>query len=174
MAEPNIANPLEIELKLESIPGKHIPNVQNWYAYTAHETRHYEDNFRRQYPKIKKRTSGCTSVYNCHGLVLASRRTAIIRSDIVRKTLDEDRYDQVALGNVLSGDIILYVHPSGEITHSGVVIQTETGILIPNNPLVLSKWGPWAEVIHYAYDCPYIREEPDVSLEYRRLNTINI
>lgn len=166
MATHNPANPLEVELALDSIAGRPILNAQNWYTYSRHEIIPFEEMYRTQFPRITERTEGCTKVYNCHGLVFASRRTQIYDPAVVKQILSEDRYQEISFDHLLPGDIILYLHSSGDIPHSGIVV--EPTLLMPKNPRVVSKWGPWVEVVHYAYDCPYAKE-PDIKIEYRRV-----
>jgi len=53
-------------------------------------------------------TRSLSAIYNCFGLVFASRRTALEREDIDR-ILDEDAYTFVARrADVREGDIIVY------------------------------------------------------------------
>lgn len=95
--------------------------------------------------------------YNCHGLVFAARRTRIDSSTEVAKIIAQDGYDLIPRDKVLPGDVVLYVTPTGDIEHSGVVVER------PKPPLmharVLSKWGLWREVLHWEYACPYDKTE---------------
>lgn len=166
MARTSVSSPFEVELDLDSGSGKPIENVQNWYTFPAGDVAAYEARYRARYRAIQERTSGCSDVYNCHGLVFAARRTKIYKAPVVRRILSEDGYISIRPEQILPGDIILYVHSSGDITHSGVIV--EKSVVMLTNPRVVSKWGPWAEIIHYAYDCPYYRDEPDVNLEFCR------
>ena len=97
-----------------------------------------------------------TGVYNCFGLVFASRRTWIER-------LDDDETEQEVM-NILSddlygklpqdvtpetGDVVLYRNPEGELTHAGIVVG------VPPYPLavrVISQWGIAGEYVHDAAD----------------------
>jgi hypothetical protein len=70
--------------------------------------------------------------------------------------LREDGYQRVAAGAVMPGDTILYIDDAGEPEHSGLVVHGPSrnpqhfGI-----PLIVSKWGAYAELIHWANHCPY-------------------
>jgi hypothetical protein len=90
-------------------------------------------------------------VYNCVGMIFASRRT-IIQVKEIRWILEED--DFVRLPNRAAhaiGDVVLYEHVLHGLTHVGIISCIENH---PNEPmefrsLVLSKWGnPGAEYIH--------------------------
>lgn len=94
-----------------------------------------------------------TGIYNCHGLVFASRRTGIDDSREILKILREDNYKEISRDEVLPGDIILYFAEDGDIEHSGIVISRPDSVL--HIPKVYSKWGRYREAIHYANDCEY-------------------
>ena len=72
----------------------------------------------------------------------------------VRKILDEDDYKKVPDADVLPGDVVVYIKENGDIEHSGVVL-TKPGTEQLGIPKVVSKWGKFREVIHWANDCPY-------------------
>lgn len=98
--------------------------------------------------------SGPTARYNCHGLTFAARRTCIYESEAIAQILQEDGYVEVSAESVLAGDIILYISSDNDVEHSGIVIEAPNNNLL-NVPLVLSKWGAFAELIHRANNCPY-------------------
>jgi hypothetical protein len=62
--------------------------------------------------------------------------------------------------DVLAGDVVLYVHPSGDIEHSAIVVVAPRDSLL-RVPTVLSKWGKYAEIIHAANRCPYDFSNPE-------------
>jgi hypothetical protein len=110
------------------------------------------------------RRTGLISCYNCHGLTFASRRTRIWNSTVVRKLMEEDGYVRIKKrSEVRPGDIILYISPSGDVEHSGIILFTNSDIIPfapPERPmlehfLVLSKWGFSEEIVHRETMCPY-------------------
>jgi hypothetical protein len=109
---------------------------------------HYPTRF----PKAQKRSEN-TDMYNCHGLVFASRRTNIDDPVEVQKIIQQDRYIQIEPRNVLPGDIIVYYSDDGDAEHSGIVISKPDEFL--HIPDVVSKWGQLEEYIHPANCCPY-------------------
>ena len=94
-----------------------------------------------------------TPIYNCHGLTFASRRTGIYEVSAIHKILDDDEYKRVEIEAVLPGDAILYFDEDGDIEHSGIVVSRPQATL--KVPQVVSKWGKFQEVIHWASQCPY-------------------
>ncbi len=110
---------------------------------------------RARYRSATFRTS-LIPVYNCHGMTFASRRTAIDETEAVRTIINEDAYDELPVGEVLPGDIIVYFSPEGDVEHSGIVAQVVRGPGEVLTPLVYSKWGKGSEVLHAWGDCPYV------------------
>ena len=127
-----------------------IPNSQS-HAFHSYEKRQFLE-LEERFDKAVFREPP-NPIYNCHGLTFASRRTGITDNDALQTILNDDGYHKVALADVLPGDIILYYHEDGDVEHSGVVISKPEGPL--KIPLVLSKWGRFKEVVHYANNCPY-------------------
>lgn len=128
-----------------SILNSQSPVIATWQAAQL-------SKLQRDYPKVVQRT-GPSGFYNCHGLVFASRRTEVYSGE-VHKILNEDGYSEVELPSVKPGDVILYFDSDGDIEHSGIVVSAPN----PDSlriPKVVSKWGAWREVIHFANDCPY-------------------
>jgi len=97
--------------------------------------------------------SNPTPIYNCHGLVFASRRTGISNTEEIQKIIKDDKYIEVELNNVLPGDIVLYYSLDGDIEHSGLVVSKPDRDL--HLPFVCSKWGKYREMVHSATFCPY-------------------
>jgi hypothetical protein len=114
-----------------------------------------DDRLKRQaHPAAIFRT-GILPVYNCHGLTFASRRTGIDLPESVWRILDEDGYTEVPLGDVVPGDVIVYISPEdGDVEHSGVVTEVKQ-VGAARVPWVCSKWGRGSEVWHQFGDCPY-------------------
>jgi hypothetical protein len=106
-----------------------------------------------------------SGVYNCHGLVFASRRTNVrgIDRDLdIDDLLTRDGYQRVAGPQV--GNIIAYRDERGEIEHTGFVSAVDT---IGMQPVtwVWSKWGALGERLHKAEHCLYSPKR----IEYWRL-----
>ena len=116
----------------------------------------YVPKLRAEFPDVEIRTSSDPE-YNCHGLTFASRRTGIHDPAVLSLILEDDRYREVPLTDVLPGDVILYHNRLGDIEHSGVVASKPGAIGIP---YVFSKWGKFMEVFHLANRCPYTYELP--------------
>lgn len=154
-------------LALDSAMGNPIDNGQLF------EISNFESN---QFSGLEKRyeiASGkrCepTPRYNCHGLTFGSRRTCIFDAQTVRQVLKEDGYEEIPSNQVMLGDVIIYFSSDfGDIEHSGMVVD------VPKNstlrvPLICSKWGKYAELIHWANQCPY-----DFSrVRYYRIRNLN-
>lgn len=97
-----------------------------------------------------------TGVYNCFGLVFASRRTWVERLDDgdteqeVMNILSDDRYERLPEGVTPEiGDVVLYRNLQGELTHAGIVAG------VPPYPMavrVMSQWGIAGEYHHDAAD----------------------
>jgi hypothetical protein len=106
------------------------------------------------YPNAQARTPGPSYGYNCHGLTFASRRTQVSSSIEVQHILKEDGYDLVSIDDALPGDVVIYQSTdSGELEHSGVVVERKTNLM---GPKVVSKWGASQEFVHYYTACPYM------------------
>ena len=145
--------PLNDGIPLTTRKGTSISNYQD---ETAHNDAGSVDlKFRELYPKIVAERTELSGYYNCHGLVFAARRTWVYRLEEISTILEEDCYKEVVeRADVLPGDVILYYDKEGDIEHSGIVVSaSDRGNL--NVPLVVSKWGRWREVIHWANDSPY-------------------
>ncbi len=133
--------------------GNNIENEQDITEPTYGNRLEIED-LRSEYIGAIQRSNGYSSLYNCHGMTFASRRTGIYKLIEVNKILEEDNYCEVPLTEVLPGDVVLYYSISGDIEHSGIVIENKnhSGIRIPK---ILSKWGISFEMIHLVQNCPY-------------------
>lgn len=112
-------------------------------------------SLRAKYLGALHRPTAVSYTYNCHGLTFSSRRTQIIDPAEVRKILTQDSYQKIERADILSGDIVVYVGPEGDIEHSGIIMEVDKTMLIPI-PLVLSKWGVAHEVVHRLPYCPYV------------------
>jgi hypothetical protein len=64
--------------------------------------------------------------------------------------LRDDKWEEVELGAVLPGDIVVYYGEDGDANHSGIVVQTDSLKV----PIICSKWGFSGEFIHQLNDVP--------------------
>jgi hypothetical protein len=87
-------------------------------------------------------------------MTFASRRTGIFETWVINRILDDDGYREVTLDEVLAGDVILYFDDTGDVEHSGIVILPPSQDPL-RVPLIYSKWGKYAELVHRANQCPY-------------------
>lgn len=143
----------ERTLALDSAQGEPIDNAQilEISDFEANQFRRIEE----KWGNAQEFRSPPTARYNCHGLTFAARRTGIYETETILQILEEDEYDEIKNQNkIMPGDIIIYYSETGDIEHSGIIITpplTESlGV-----PKVCSKWGKYAELIHWANQCPY-------------------
>lgn len=109
------------------------------------------------------RVRSLSSMYNCMGLVFASRRTwidpehldVILRDDQYRR-LDNEK-------EIQPGDVIVYRNEDGEASHVGIVAKVLTDLSIDEAPVmlcVLSQWGASGEYFHLADDVSSLLGNP--------------
>jgi hypothetical protein len=140
------------EITLQTATRRNIPNEQI-SEISPFELSQF-NGFQQAYGAVNKLRAGPTPFYNCHGLTFASRRTGIFDDVSLRAILADDNYTLISREAVLPGDVILYYAESGEIDHSGIVIEPPTAATFWV-PLVYSKWGKFSEFIHFGNRCPY-------------------
>jgi hypothetical protein len=101
-----------------------------------------------KFPAIKQRSS--SSLYNCFGLVFASRRTCIIDGNEVEKILSEDGYSAIGRVDADIHDVVVFREKSSrEIVHCGLVAEVKIGILDGSRKImVVSQWGADGEYLH--------------------------
>ena len=105
----------------------------------------------QSHPNARLRTKPTTR-YNCHGMVFASRRTQVFKSTDIRNIIADDGYVRIQNArDAIPGDIVLYVDGSGDVNHSGIVLESGQNLIAP---IVLSKWGLHGEFIHAVHDVP--------------------
>jgi hypothetical protein len=96
---------------------------------------------RRMHSGWINRKPAC-GIYNCFGLVWASRRTAVYDEGAISQILKDDGYRQLLPGGTPQpGDIVLYRN-SNSTMHAAIVMELRQ--LQPDGsmiPWVLSKWG---------------------------------
>ncbi len=136
-------------IRLETCKRRGIDNHQDSEISTFHR------NWAKDLPKHFRRATPRTNyspVYNCHGLVFASRRTRIEKSTSIQRILDDDKYFEIPMKDVLPGDIVIYYSEKGDPNHSGIVVEYgPPRVLVP---VVCSKWGNAGEFVHALADCP--------------------
>lgn len=86
-------------------------------------------------------------LYNCVGMIFASRR-AFIEIQHIYAILREDGYREISREDVTIGDIVLYYDNKGP-SHVGLVILVD-----PLGIRVLSKWGIDGELEHLEENVP--------------------
>jgi len=67
----------------------------------------------------------------------------------VRLILADDKWQEIEIGDLLPGDIVIYFSEEGDANHSGLVVQCTEGRPI----IVCSKWGNGGEFLHRIDDC---------------------
>lgn len=132
-------------IRLETRAGNRIPNEQRRQrddsSMAAAETLARQSGV--------EKTRSLSSVYNCFGMVFASRRTTVSH-DHIGMILKDDRYARLrSVEEVVAGDLILYTDGTGQYSHVSVVISPRFGEGgAGNDPLVLSQWGADGEYFH--------------------------
>lgn len=148
--DAEVAPPNEIPLATRS--RQPIPNHQCLDELTALD-RQAVEGFERKFAGMITRRSRPTALYNCHGMALACRRTAIDEPSVVAMILREDNYSQISQSDVLPGDLMVYYGEDGDAEHSAIVVSKPDPDL--GVPWVVSKWGKSGEYVHRANQCPY-------------------
>jgi hypothetical protein len=96
-----------------------------------------------------------SALYNCMGLVFASRRTTI-SIERVREILLHDRYSKRNFWEPQVGDVVVYTNDDeDEPVHVGFIYEKR--IIVDQNDdgiTVLSKWGDKGEYLHRLNDFP--------------------
>ena len=162
------------ELRLDTRAGQHIKNevAPPPTQQSLAREQVWLNKFRA---KWIKRIGPC-GIYNCAGLVWASRRAAIYDDPEWDKIYQDDEYRELN-GNEspMSGDLAIYSHSEVGYIHVGQVLYLESGLLetgssipkIPSKwdsetgspiPKILSKWDDASgEYIHYPWGCALSR-----------------
>jgi hypothetical protein len=125
---------------------RHIPN-QKRNEWAPDDLKEAVSACMADFPMIQVRS--VTAVYNCVGMVFASRRTWV-DTDFVRQLLTEDGYALVQNRHTsMVGDVVIYENDEHVIKHVGIIIQKSEDLTGGHVTFkILSKWGPWAEFIH--------------------------
>ena len=138
-------------IKLATCKGTWIRNRRRieWAPAGLREAAKLE---RERHPNATLRSS--TAIYNCMGLVFASRRTGVFM-DQLETIIEDDGYEKLSnLNEIQIGDIVFYKHKD-QVTHVGIVAHVES-ISTSGPPVitVLSKWGVHGEYVHSVNDVP--------------------
>ena len=120
-------------------------NLENFVGPSAGPVCHNHFNaLRQRHPHWEVRKEAC-GVYNCAGMVWASRRASLPNPDDWRLILSEDGYRPLRNGeSVAIGDIAVYIRRGGtEILHVGRVCRLDRlqvyGHSTQTHPRILSK-----------------------------------
>ena len=97
-----------------------------------------------------------TAVYNCLGMVFASRRTWVEgHSDehterVIQMIISDDEYRRLSHDEEpMIGDLVLYRDTDESFTHIGIIAQVRTNLAAATFDIeVLSKWGAHGEYFH--------------------------
>lgn len=116
------------------------------------------DKFRKKHNFWINRKPAC-GVYNCFGMVWASRRTAIYEESDISLILRDDGYRQLLTESQLQpGDIVLY-RKNGDTRHAAMVMEIRP-LGSSMVPWVLSKWNDsFGEDLHTLWDIPEILKD---------------
>lgn len=142
----------------DSIPlatrkGQHIPNERRGEKSLA-QLRAAVELWQKERPNARLRS--ITAVYNCTGLVFASRRTWV-DTDHIAMILADDGYRRLAVESEAGiGDIVVY-KKNLALTHVGIIIGFDDDLSVGSREIkVLSKWGADGEYIHRIDDVPVL------------------
>jgi len=140
---------------LQTRAGRYVENSQS--CEPDARIRDCYNLFRRNHFAWVNRKPAC-GVYNCFGLVWASRRTALYKESDIASILTDDGYRRlVSDENPQPGDIVLYLHPSDNTRntlHASMVVELKQ-LGTSTIEWVLSKWNDaFGEDIHALRDVP--------------------
>lgn len=117
----------------------------------------------------EKRIEPC-GIYNCAGLVWASRRTAIYEDAEWDKIYQDDDYHELKDSELpMPGDLAIYSQSDVGYLHVGQVLSLEPVLLSSGEliPKILSKWDDASgEYIHRPMDVPFRNQFTDLQLKY--------
>ena len=131
----------------------------------------------KERPHARLRSS--TAVYNCVGLVFASRRTWVPPfgddpdlTPILKRILGDDGYRPLAeWERPAVGDVVVYgQRENSGFSHVGIIVNMELDASFASWKIeVMSKWGLDGEYIHSAADVPLALGKPLVIYTERRV-----
>ena len=97
-------------------------------------------------------------MYNCMGMVFASRRTWI-DPEHLEMILEDDEYQRIVSEAELQlGDLVIYRGDNNQVTHVGIISMIDNNLETAIRRLfVLSQWGGDGEYFHEIHDVsPYL------------------
>ena len=142
----------ERKIKLQKRKGNDIHNVI--CSEISSFTRNQFDKVESKYPNTEKLTEP-SGIYNCFGMMFASRRCWVERIQDVITIIEDDNYREIELNTIRPGDLIVYYSDNGEPIHSGLIVEIINEHPLLLTPIVRSKWGCYGERKHNFNDCPY-------------------
>ncbi len=116
------------------------------------------DQLRRKGKRGLQIRSISPHMYDCVGMIFANRRSWI---DIehIDNILLHDGYKQVAIGDLMAGDVVVYTLDKKRV-HVALVTHISPPMGSVPNIRVLSKWGKHGEIEHRLEDVPYYLGKP--------------
>lgn len=155
-------------LRLDTRTGQHIKN-EIAPPPTQQLLDREEKLFNKFGAKWTKRI-GPYGIYNCAGLVWASRRTAIYDDPEWDKIYQDDEYRELNSSELpMPGDLAIYSQSEVGYIHVGQVLSLEPGLSPKGRPIpkILSKWSDVSgEYIHFPRDVPFRVHFSDFQLKY--------
>jgi len=103
------------------------------------------------------RCRSLTAMYNCVGMVFASRRTSI-KPKYLEVILHDDGFRPISRDMAVEGDVVIYTR-NNIPQHVGIIQQLERGLGTAAF-WVLSQWGDAGEYIHPLIPVPEAYGEP--------------
>jgi hypothetical protein len=155
------------KIVLQTRAGRNIANSQ---SCEPGEIIHINYNrLSRQHPGWRRRKPAC-GIYNCFGLIWASRRTSIYDENEITKILIDDGYHRLDdETKLLPGDIVIYLSRTDrerDTLHAAVILAMEM-IGTAAIPFVISKWSDaYGEDIHALRDLPTGDHYRDCIIEF--------
>ena len=104
-------------------------------------------------------------VYNCYGMVFASRRTSILEDDQIADILSDDGYRKIPEEEARVGDLVFYKDGKIGLLHVARVTRRDT--TLATVIFALSKWDSTSgeDEHHVRHHC-WLDEALDVQLEF--------
>lgn len=99
------------------------------------------------------RVRSLTSIYNCMGMVFATRRTTVL-PDELEMILEDDDFRRISFEwELMAGDVVVYRDTTGFVVHVGLVAEIRTNLSDGSREvIVLSQWGADGEYFHRVDD----------------------
>ena len=156
------------ELRLDTRAGQHIKNEVAPPPTQQSLTR--EQVWLNKFAANWIKRTGPCGIYNCAGLVWASRRTAIYDIAEWDKIYRDDAYRELNDSELpMPGDLAIYSQSEVGYIHVGQVLSLEPGLVKTGRPIpkILSKWDDVSgEYIHFPRDVPFGDHFTDLQLKY--------